>query len=84
MTYIDDVEVVYNLQVWFRKNSIDSLPNDDRAWRGEFEAWLREQGCEIERGNDRLLRNSFGMAPGYDRLRFDRDEDAMLFALRWR
>ncbi len=83
MTYIDDINVIYNLQVWFRQNLIDGLDNNESVWRVEFETWLWQQGCEIERSNDRVLRNSLGIAPGYDRLRFDRDEDAVLFKLKW-
>jgi len=83
MTYIDDADVVYNLQRWFRKNRIDSSPNDDRIWIEVFESWLRDQGCEIERSHDRVLRNSLGIASGYDRLRFEHERDAVLFQLRW-
>jgi len=83
MIYIDDTSIVYNLQVWFRQNRIDDLANNESVWRVEFETWLWQQGCEIERSNDRVLRNSLGLAPGYDRLKFCRDEDAVWFKLRW-
>ena len=83
MTYIDNVSVIYNIQVWFRKNCIDDLPNDSDIWAREFRKWLAEQGGEIEPSKEGYLRNSLEIAPGYDRLKFERDEDATLFILRW-
>ena len=86
MTYIDSLRVIYNLQVWFRENRIDDLPNDTSIWSREFRKWLSEQGCEIEHDEDefcRKIRNGLGLAPGYDRLKFERDVDATLFMLRW-
>ena len=83
MTYIDNVNVIYNIQVWFRKNRIDNLPNDVSIWAREFRLWLAEQGGEIEPANERYVRNSLGIAPCYDRLKFERDEDATAFLLRW-
>jgi len=83
MTYINDFNIIINIQVWYRHNRLDNLANDDRVWREDFRAWLKEQGCEIDLSNNRLLRNSLGIAPGYDRLRFEDDRDATVFILRW-
>lgn len=85
MTYIDSLHVIYNVQVWFRKNCIDDLPNDSDIWAREFRKWLAEQGGEIDRDDyfSPRLRNGLGLAPGYDRLKFERDEDATIFLLRW-
>jgi hypothetical protein len=83
MTYIDNTTVIYNIQIWFRRNCIDDLPNDDIIWAREFRRWLAEQGGEIEHAEKSYLRNSLGIAPGYDRLKFERDEDATMFLLRW-
>lgn len=83
MTYIDDINIIYNIMSWFRKNMIDDLPNDDTIWKIAFTNWLMGQGCTIEYSQLVVLRNGLGFAPNYDQLRFDRDEDATLFMLRW-
>ena len=85
MTYINDFNIINNIQVWYRHNRLVNLANDDRVWREDFRAWLKEQGCEIDPGpgNNRLLRNGLGIAPHYDRLRFEDDRDATVFILRW-
>lgn len=86
MTYIDDLRVIYNVQVWFRENFIDDLPNDSDIWSREFRKWLADQGCEIDNEVSqatRMIRNSLGLAPGYDRFKFNRNEDAVIFVLRW-
>lgn len=86
MTYIDSLKVIYNVQVWYRQNCMDDLPNDSSIWSREFRKWLAEQGCKIEHHEDefcRKLRNGLDMTPGYDRFKFERDEDATMFLLRW-
>jgi hypothetical protein len=83
MTYIDDINIIYNLQYWFRKNRIDDLDNNDKVWAENFKQWLAEQGCEIDYANNRVLRNSLGIAPNYDKLRFANSKDATIFVLRW-
>ena len=85
MTYIDSLRVIYNVQVWFRNNRIDDLPNDTSIWSREFSKWLADQGGEIDINEEfcQGWRNGLGISPGYDRLKFERDEDAILFILRW-
>jgi hypothetical protein len=84
VTYVDNTTVIYNIQVWFRQNCIDNLPNDSCVWASEFRQWLAEQGGEIELNNAHAyLRNSLEIAPGYDRIKFERNEDATVFLLRW-
>jgi len=83
MTYIKNLTVIHNIQVWFRQNCMDDLPNDDVIWAREFRQWLSDQGCEIVLNEKEYLRNALNIAPGYDRLKFERDEDATAFLLRW-
>jgi hypothetical protein len=86
MIYIDSLTVIRNVQVWYRQNCMDDLPNDSSIWSREFRKWLAVQGCEIEHDEDefcRSLRNGLGISLGYDRLKFERDEDATMFLLRW-
>lgn len=84
MIYVDNPELWYNLQIYFRVNIIPDLENDDKTWSREFRRWLKEQGADIEfvMGR-RLLRNGLGIAPHYDRLVFDNERDATMFILRW-
>lgn len=85
MTYIDDLVILYNLQVWFRQNRLDLLENSDKVWTKEFAKWLQEQGCEIDyyQPYSSVLRNGLGIAPGYDRLMFADSSAATWFVLRW-
>jgi hypothetical protein len=86
MTYIYSLKVICNVQVWYRQNCIDDLPNDSSIWSREFRKWLAVQGCEIEHDEDefcRSLRNGLGISLGYDRLKFEQDADATAFLLRW-
>lgn len=83
MILLEINQMYYNTQVYFRKNHIDKLPNDDKIWAKEYSKWLAEQGCFIVHSNDRVLRNSLGVAPHYDKFGFKREEDAVQFTLRW-
>lgn len=83
MILLEINQMYYNTQVYFRKNHIDELPNDDKTWAKEYSKWLAEQGCFIVHSNDRVLRNSLGVAPHYDKFGFKREEDAVQFTLRW-
>lgn len=84
MKYIDDPDIWYNLQIHFSNNFIPHLEHDDRVWAMAFRRWLKDQGADIEMVmNQRLVRNSFGIAPRYDRLVFENDGDATMFVLRW-
>jgi hypothetical protein len=84
MKYIDGPDIWYNLQLHFSNNFIPRLEYDDKVWAAAFRRWLKDQGADIEmKLGQRLLRNSFGIAPHYDRLVFEHDRDATMFILRW-
>jgi hypothetical protein len=77
-------DIYYNTQVYFARNIIPNLPNDDKVWMEQYRIWLAEQGARIEKSPDKLLlRNSLDVAPGYDQLVFDDELDATVFVLRW-
>ena len=48
MKYIQDFELWYTLQIYFKNNIMPNLVNDDKVWAHEFRRWLKEQGAEIE------------------------------------
>lgn len=84
MKYIENPDIWYNLQIHFSNNFIPHLEYDHKVWALAFRRWLKDQGADIELVmGQRLLRNSFGIAPRYDRLVFENDEDATMFILRW-
>jgi hypothetical protein len=76
-------DIYYNTQVWFARNVIPGLSNDDKIWAQEYKKWLLKQGAVVEHYDLGVIRNSIGVAPGYDYLVFERDEDLTMFALRW-
>ena len=84
MKYIDGPDIWYNLQIHFSNNFIPHLEYDDKVWAAAFRRWLKDQGADIEMVmNQRLLRNSFGIAPRYDRLVFEDERIATMFMLKW-
>lgn len=83
MKSIKDSNIFYNLQVYFKNNFLDQLPNDDKVWSAAFSRWLAEQGCKIEHHHARLIRNSLGIAPHYDSLVFEDERLYTMFLLRW-
>jgi len=83
MTYIQDSDLWYTLQVYFKNIIMPDLANDDKVWAHEFRRWLKEQGAEIEQSPYRLVRNSLGIAPHYDKLFFDDEQRLAWFVLRW-
>ena len=84
MKYIQDSDLWYTLQVYFKNNIMPNLVNDDKVWAHEFRRWLKEQGAEIEHlMNQRLVRNSLGIAPHYDKLFFEDEQRLAWFVLRW-
>ena len=83
MSYITDYNIKHNLQVYFRNNILLDLENDDRVWAERFRLWLLEQGAVIELHPGRLLRNSLGIAPLYDKLAFEDEGKLIVFSLRW-
>lgn len=83
MILIDTNDLYYNTQVYFRKNLMDDLPNDDKVWCEEYHKWLKSQGAKIVFSKSDLIRNALGVAPGYDKFGFENEHDATLFVLRW-
>jgi hypothetical protein len=79
---VDDI--YYKTQIFFARNIVPSLPNDDRAWAKGYSEWLKEQGAIIVTDEfETLLRTTLGVAPGYDFFEFENDSDATMFVLRW-
>ena len=83
MKYIQDSDLWYTLQIYFKNNIMPNLVNNDKVWAYEFRLWLKEQGAEIEQSPDRLVRNSLGIAPHYDKLFFEDEQRLTWFVLRW-
>jgi hypothetical protein len=83
MIYLETGALYYNTQVYFRKNLMDDLPNDDKAWQKSYHAWLETQGAVIINLNTPYIRNALGVAPGYDKFGFENESDATLFVLKW-
>lgn len=84
MKIIENLDIWDNLQIHFKNNIIPGLENNDRVWAAAFRQWLKAQGADIEmRLGYRLIRNSLGIAPHYDRLVFESDGDFTIFILRW-
>ena len=83
MIQVDTEEIYYNTQVYFAKNLLNNLPNDDKIWAKEYRRWLYEQGCEIQESSPYVVRNGIGIAPGYDKFVFQDERLATLFILRW-
>ena len=83
MKYIQDFELWYTLQIYFKNNIMPNLVNNDKVWAYEFRLWLKEQGAEIELSPYRLVRNSLGIAPHYDKLFFENEQRLAWFVLRW-
>jgi hypothetical protein len=77
-------DIYYNTQIFFAKNILPSLPNDDGAWAKEYRVWLKEQGAIIVTDEvHTFIRTALGVAPGYDFFEFEKDSDATMFVLRW-
>jgi hypothetical protein len=76
------VDLYYNTQIYFAKNILNGLPNDQREWADGYRWWLQEQGCELISFGD-TIKNTLGVFPGYDIFRFAKEEDATTFILRW-
>lgn len=83
MILLENSELYYNTQVYFRKNLMDDLLNDDKAWSKAYHAWLKSQGAVIVKSDNDLLRTSLDVAPGYDKFGFENEQDATMFVLRW-
>lgn len=83
MILLETNDIYYNTQVYFRKNLMDGLPNNDKAWAKAYHAWLKTQGAVIVTYHGDVLHNSLGIAPGFDYFGFKDPKDATWFRLRW-
>lgn len=78
------VTMYFNTQVYFRQHLLNDLANNEQVWQQRYHNWLAEQGCVIVRSDKKnLLRNSLGIAPGFDTFGFGDERDAVIFRLRW-
>lgn len=61
------------------------MPNHERVWAERYRDWLAEQGCVIvlTESDIDVVRNSLGVAPGYDKFGFKNEQDAVWFTLKW-
>lgn len=70
---------------WFSNHSgpvVDKHGN--RQNQIYFRNWIKNQGAEICDPSDYILvYDSAGVAPGYTKLRFEDDEQATFFVLKW-
>ena len=85
MIYLDTAQLYYSNRKYFRDHIIDSLPNNETDWYNGYRSWLAEQGCEIVRLNpdQYFVVDILGVAPGYDLFGFQREEDAVMFVLKY-
>ena len=83
MIYLETDQIHYTTREYFRKHVIDNLPNILDEWAKGYRVLLAEQGCEIVRQGENLLRDGLDVAPGYDRFLFRDEQAAILFSLKW-
>lgn len=86
-TYIPTNPIHYNTRKYFRENIIDTLPNDEKVWATVYRSWLAEQGCKIviskKNWYTHLISDVLDVTPGYHEFEFDKEEDALIFVLKW-
>jgi hypothetical protein len=82
MIYVNSSFLIGNAQIYFAREILPNLPNDDKIWTEEFAQWLSSQGARIVPAPD-CIRNSIGLAHHYDLIAFDSTEDATAFRLKW-
>jgi len=83
MKYLKNIDAYYNFQVYFAKNVVPTLPNDDKIWAQEFRRRLADQGAVVVPTSTELIRNALDIAPGHDDIAFENPEDLTMFTLRW-
>lgn len=84
MVIIRADKVYINARIYFAHNILDKLPNDDKVWAKVFKKWLRSQGATIVRNRRvNFMRDSLGVASGYDKIKFNQDKFATVFLMRW-
>ena len=76
-------DIYYNTQVYFAKNYIDNLPNDDKAWARAYHDWLKDQGATVLHSNKDLFRTALDVTPNFDYFVFENDSHVTMFMLRW-
>lgn len=77
-----NIDLYTNTQVYFAKNILPELPNDNFAWQLGYRNWLLDQGCELV-PHMWVCKNTLGVSPGFDKFRFHNEQDATSFVLRW-
>ena len=83
MIFLNTDKLYFNTQVYFKNNLMGDLPNDDKAWREAYHAWLKSQGAAIVKSNKDLVRNVLGVAPFNDKFGFENEHDAVIFKMKW-
>lgn len=84
MILLETKNLYYNTQVYFWQHYMSYLDNDDKVWAAAYLHWLKNQGAEIVRSDNKgLIRNALGLAPGYDKFGFKNEQNAVWFALKW-
>jgi hypothetical protein len=83
MIYLETDNLYYNSQVWFAEHILPNLINNESAWAFAYRKWIKEQGATIVPHVPQMLVNSLGISPGYDKFKFDNEQDAVMFTLRW-
>ena len=86
MIRIECGKLYYNTQVYFAKNFVTHLPNDDKEWAKAYHAWIKDQGAIIHRytySKSKSYRTALGVDPENDCFAFENDSDATIFILRW-
>lgn len=81
-----DQKYYYNARdYWFSNHSGPEVDRPGRLQnRKYFRNWIQDQGAAIITPSDYLLLyDRAGVAPGYSQLRFDDDEQATFFVLKW-
>lgn len=84
-----DDPIYFNTRRWFR-NKLISFDPRVMGEIGDFDVyfrykhWLAKQGAQIiKHPNRTLITDWLGVAPGYDKFEFQREQDATMFILRW-
>jgi hypothetical protein len=84
MIYLKNIDVYYSTQVYFARNILPTLPNDEKIWAQEYRRWLAEQGAVVVPAKPpRIIRNALDFAPGFDNIAFENPQDLTMFTLRW-
>lgn len=83
MVYLSTDPLYFNLRRYFVRHYHDYPPTNWYKLKLEFQSWIESQGAIIVHSEKGVIRNSLGLAPGFDLFGFEREEDAIIFALKW-